>query len=594
MSDPSTAPALVPAGSRPPAAVRPPAGGRTTALLPWAIAGLLALPVAVGLAGAALPAFGYLPALGGTTWSLDPFRRLFAEPGLWGSLALSFSAGLATTAVSLAGVVLFVAAFSGTRAFALARHALGPLLAVPHAAAAFGLAFLIAPSGLLFRLVATLTGETRPPDLLIIGDPFGLAMMAGLIVKEMPFLLLVVFAALPQADVARRLHLARALGYGRIAGFVLGVWPAVYRQIRLPVLAVAAYASSVVDVAVILGPSMPAPLAVRVVQWAGDPDLTLRFLASAGALLQVAVTLAVLAAWLGLERIGRHLCRVLAAGGDRFRADGVARLVAPVGVTVAGAAVFLGLAVMAVWSVAGLWSFPAAFPASLELSTWKRALPAAAGPLATTVIVAAGSSLLALVLMVALLEGRRRAAGGISHAARVRLPPAIAGLLYVPLIVPQVSFVFGLQVQILGLGLAPSLGLLTATHLVFVAPYVALALADPWFALDPRYERMAASLGRSPAETFLRVRLRMLAGPVLIALAIGFATSVGLYLPTLLIGAGRLPTITTEAVALATGGNSRTIGAYALLQTALPFLAFALASVVPAVLARNRRGMRAG
>lgn len=588
-SAPSTAP--VPLGTRLPSS----ASVRAAAAVPWLIAGLLALPVLVGLAGAALPAVGYLPALGGMGLSLDPFRRLFAEPGLGASLALSFAAGLATTAVSLAGVAVFVAAFSGTRAFAFARQALGPLLAVPHAAAAFGLAFLIAPSGLLFRAAATVTGTTQPPDLLIIGDPYGLTMMAGLVVKEMPFLLLVVFAALPQADGARRLQVARALGYGRIAGFGLGVWPAVYRQIRLPVLAVAAYASSVVDVALILGPSIPAPLAVRVVEWAGDPDLTVRFLASAGAVLQVGVTLAVLAAWIGLERMGRGLCRGLAAGGRRLQSDGPMRAAAPIGVTVAGVAVFGGLAILTLWSVSGLWSFPALLPGSLELATWQRALAGTAGAMATTFAVAAAAAVVACLAVVALLEGRRRSAGGAGGSSeRVRLQPAIAGLLYVPLIVPQVSFVFGLQVLILGIGLSPSLWLLTLTHLVFVAPYVALALADPWFALDPRYERMAASLGHGRVSTFLRVRARMLVGPILIAAAIGFATSVGLYLPTLLIGAGRLPTITTEAVALASGGNNRTIAAYALLQTALPFLAFALASVVPALLSRNRRGMRAG
>ncbi len=52
------------------------------ASVPWLIAGLIAFPVGVGLTGVALPAFGYLPALGGTEFSLAPFRRLFAEPGL--------------------------------------------------------------------------------------------------------------------------------------------------------------------------------------------------------------------------------------------------------------------------------------------------------------------------------------------------------------------------------------------------------------------------------------------------------------------------------------------------------------------------------
>ena len=74
---------------------------------------------------------------------------------------------------------------------------------------------------------------------------------------------------------------------------------------------------------------------------------------------------------------------------------------------------------------------------------------------------------------------------------------------------------------------------------------------------------------------------------------VGFAVSAGLYLPTLLIGAGRLPTITTEAVALAAGGNRRTIGVYAFLQAIIPFAGFLLAFALPAWLFRNRAGMRA-
>ncbi len=85
----------------------------------------------------------------------------------------------------------------------------------------------------------------------------------------------------------------------------------------------------------------------------------------------------------------------------------------------------------------------------------------------------------------------------------------------------------------------------------------------------------------------------MLIRPVLTAAALGFAISVGLYLPTLLIGAGRWPTITTETVALASGGDRKLIGATALVQALLPFLGFAIAALVPAILFRNRRLLRA-
>lgn len=565
-------------------------GDRVWHAVPTALAVLLAAPVAVGLAGAVLPAFGYLPALGGDGFTLQPFRDLFAVPGIWRSAALSLVTGLATTAVSLLATLLFVAAFSGTRAFRAARQGLGPLLAVPHAAAAFGLAFLIAPSGLLLRLVAGPLGLEAPPDLLIVNDPLGLAMMAGLVAKELPFLLLVVFAALPQADAARRLDLARSLGYGRIAGFTLAVWPAVYRQIRLPVLAVAAFASSVVDVAMILGPATPPVLAVRLVGWMNDPDLSLRFQASAGALLQCGVTLLVLLLWLALERTAGALSQGVAARGTRMRRDGIGRALALVPVALAGIATVLGLAALALWSVAGAWRFPDLLPASYASRAWTAAASDAAGPLATTAIAALGSSLLALLLVVLLLEARRRAA---PVGVKPRLSSVVAGLLYLPLIVPQVAFVFGLQIVVFVADLAPSMPLLVAVHLVFVAPYVALALADPWFSLDPRYERMAASLGHLPGWTFLAVRLPLMVAPLLTALAIGVAVSVGQYLPTVLIGAGRLTTITTEAVALSSGGNRRIVGVYALLQTLLPALVFAAATLVPALIHRHRRGMRA-
>ena len=76
--------------------------------------------------------------------------------------------------------------------------------------------------------------------------------------------------------------------------------------------------------------------------------------------------------------------------------------------------------------------------------------------------------------------------------------------------------------------------------------------------------------------------------------AVGFAVSVGQYLPTLLVGAGRFTTVTTEAVALASGGDRRVIGVYALLQAALPFLGFSLALMLPAFAFRHRKGLRDG
>ncbi|WP_346432294.1 hypothetical protein [Breoghania sp. L-A4] len=123
-------------------------------LFPAVTAAVLIGPVVAGLAGVALPAFGYFPALGGTALTLDAWRALLEAPGIWRSAWLSLWVALATSAISLGIVLGFVAGWSGSRLFSVLHRLLSPLLSVPHAAAAFGLAFLIAPSGWIMRLLS--------------------------------------------------------------------------------------------------------------------------------------------------------------------------------------------------------------------------------------------------------------------------------------------------------------------------------------------------------------------------------------------------------------------------------------------------------
>lgn len=546
--------------------------------------GILILPLVFGLVGTVLPAFGYLPALGGTSITTSHFAELFAMPAIWRSAWLSLFVGLATTAVSLGIVMLCVAGWSQTRMFQRVQHLLSPLLAIPHAAAAFGLAFLIAPSGYLIRLAAPVFGIERPPDLLIINDPLGLSMMAGLIVKEIPFLFLVTLAALPQLPHRQTMQLTSAMGYGRVAGFAYALAPRVYRQIRFAVYAVIAYATSVVDVAIILGPNLPPTLPVRLLRWMNDPDLSVRFLASAGAVLQLSVTVAALALWWLLERCVAFAITTACEGGIRFRRDRALRILSLMATAIAGLIVFAGVVLLGLWSVSAFWQFPDLWPQALSLSTWRSALPRILDPLATTLLAGLASTLIALLLTIGCLE--REIETGKTAGSRALLA------IYMPLMVPQIAFVFGLQVLFVASGTDQRFAALVFVHLIFVLPYVFLSLSDPWRALDRRYDRVAAGLGRSRLVTLVSIRLPMLARAIATAAAVGFAVSVGQYLPTVLIGEGRLTTITTEAVALASGGNRRVIGVYAFLQTLLPFLAFAIASLVPALLFRGRRSMR--
>ena len=154
-------------------------------------------PVAAGLIGTLLPAFGYLPALGGDQLSLDPWRALARYPGVETAALRSLMTGLIATGLSVALVLYFIAAFHGTAWFQWARTVLAPLLSIPHAAMAMGLAFLLAPSGWIVRLISPwATGFDRPPDLALAPDPYGWSLVLALVIKEVPFLFLMTMGAL--------------------------------------------------------------------------------------------------------------------------------------------------------------------------------------------------------------------------------------------------------------------------------------------------------------------------------------------------------------------------------------------------------------
>lgn len=545
--------------------------------LPRLTLALMAGPVLAGLAGTAYPALRD---------GARAFRDLAAWTGLPRAAALSLGTGLASTALSLFLCTLVLAALHGTPTFARIRSLLAPLLAVPHAAAALGIAFLIAPSGWIARALSPwATGWTAPPDLLILNDPYGLSLTLGLVAKEVPFLLLMALSSINQTDPDRRLTTAATLGYGRVAAFVLTVFPTLYPLIRLPVYAVLAYAMTVVDMALILGPTLPPTLSQQIAAWQMAPSLTKQGTAAAGAILQLGLVLVALALWRAVE-VGarRFLTRQAALGHRAAGADLPSRLLALLAAGTLGFGLFAGLAALALWSVAADWRFPEAFPHGISLSAWAIASPDLLPATARTLGIALAATFAAAMLTLACLEAETRF--GLTATPRAML------LLYLPLLVPQIVFLPGLQTLALTMQIQGTWPAVAAVHLVFVLPYVFLSLAPAYRTLDPRYATTARALGATEARVFWRLRLPLLLAPVLTASAVGMAVSIGQYLPTLLVGGGRVTTLTTEAVALSSGGNRRVIGTFALLQLLLPALCFWLAIALPRMVWRNRRGMQ--
>lgn len=544
-------------------------------------------PLVAGLWGTLLPAFGHFPAGGHTGPSLDPFRALWNWPGLSDASRLSLVTGVVSAVLSLAITALILAGWTGTRGFRVLERLLSPFLSVPHAAAAFGLAFLIAPSGWIARLFSPwLTGWERPPDLLILNDPWGLSLIAGMVVKEVPFLLLMSIAALGQIDGRRRMALSQSMGYGRIKAWMIAIFPALYARIRLPVLVVLTWAMSVVDVAVILGPSTPPTLSVQIVRWMSDPDIGFRLLAAAAALWQLALVIAGVGLWFLGEALIARLARRQVEAGRRGRGDTALRVAGFALGTTVSLSLLLGFLGLIIWSFAGFWSFPDLLPDKFTLRSWMRHRAGSVDALGETALIAGVSVTVGMILTIGCLETEER------HG--LRLTQRGMWLIYLPLILPQTAFLPGLQTLLLNLGLGMGRLPVILAHLVFVLPYLRLSLEGPWQSWDSRQATVAKALGATPNQILWRVRLPMLLAPLLTATAVGVAVSVGQYLPTLLAGGGRVETLTTEAIALASGGDRRAIGVFGLMQTAAAMLPFALALALPALVWRNRKGLLNG
>ncbi len=566
---------------RPAAAARPPLALR---LAPALTLAAFLLPIGAGLAGTLLPAFGWLPVLGGHAFGLSAWQALREAPGFATALSLSLFTGWAATLLSVL-LALGIVAFVHHRPWARRLgEAVAPMLAMPHSALAIGLAFLLLPSGWVARALSPgLTGWDLPPDIATVGHASGWPLVLALLLKEVPYLVLMTLAALNQVPARAQVAVARSLGYDPVQAWFAVVLPQVYAQIRLPIYAVLAFSLSVVDVALILGPGNPPTLAVLAVRWFGDPDTRWVFPAAAAATLLLGVVAASVALWWVAERLVARWAQARLQRGVRHRRSrwlGTAASAMGTGLLVVALGSMLAVAL---WSLASQWRWPDALPSAWTLANWQRQAGSLWLPALTTFVVATASTGISLLLVVACLENEARQRG-----AR---PSRSLWLLYLPLLVPQVAFLFGLQVLLVRLGADGRLSAVIWAHLVFVLPYLFLSLADPWRAFDERYTRAALALGASRWRAFWRIKVPLLLRPLMMSAAVAFAVSVGQYLPTLFAGAGRVATLTTEAVTLSGGADRRVIGTWALLQAAFPLLVYWLAAATPRWLFRQRRGM---
>lgn len=542
---------------------------RVTGLL---LALLFTLPIGVGLIGTVLPATGLAPALA----SGNGFALLLSDPRFWPSIVLSLKTGITATVLVLLLTMLTLVCAHGTRLWQWLMGWLPPMLSVPHAALATGLVFLIAPSGWLVRLVSpTLSGWTRPPTDWVIPDSAGWSLVLGLVIKEVPFLLLAASAQLPAVKVDSALQIGRTLGYSPARCWSRLILPLLYPRIRLTLLIILAFNLTVVDMAILLGPGNPPTFSVFLLSLVSDP--LSRAAASAGAILLAAGVGILCCVVFVVENLVSHIAAQRRESGNRGKPLKPFRRAAQIVIGSLLAISIASLLLLFVWSFTHRWRFPHGYPTSWSLNNWLARSSELIPPLQTTFVLAIVTVILAMVAAITWLECERRGK-----------MPGLDWMWYIPLLVPQITLLFGWQAAALLLGADGMWITVVYSHWIYAIPYVVLILAVAWRELDPNWNNTAAVLGAGYWKILFRVRMPLLVKPLCQAAAVALAVSVAQYLPTLLLGAGRYQTIAIDLVTSFGGVDRRVIATLAALQSLLPLLAFIAALWIPRYFSHSR------
>lgn len=501
------------------------------------------------------------------------WAQFAGSPSLWQSVFYTLAVALVPTMLALYCALYFTA--GATRAPAW----ISPLLAMPHVAFAVGLGFLLVSDGWLSRLLPGVGGLLDEKSLPL--------MILVLWLKELPFLLLMSAVAMQQLPLRQWYLTAASLGYSRQQTFFRIVVPALLPRLRLPLVAVAVYAVSVVDVTSVVGPNLPAPLALRAFSWQQQ------FAGQSQAFALLAQWLLVILAITSLLVVLLHerlvLCWARRSGqlGPQLQTvilSMVQRVLHYLARVVTLATVVLTLvaaAVMVLWSLAHSWPAQALWPAAFTLEHWQWEAAYVLDALMTSLWLAVATASLALIMVVLLLELQVQAA---------RYLPAWVPLL--PILVPQLPLVIGWQMGISVADFAASALWVLWAHTLFAFAYCYLMLNREYLAFDQRWLLVARSLQKSPLRSFFAIKLRMLVSPLIFAWAVAFSVSILQYVPTVLLGAGRVVTITTEATAYGSGFERSLAALYALGQILLPAVVFMLAWGVNKIIRREAGGVR--
>ena len=528
------------------------------------LSGVLIVPITFGILGFLLPSFGYFPILDKHQFNLDYFYVSSNVPGISKSIILSFFTGFLSTVLALFFSQLIILSIFQSRVYGFIKTIISPLLALPHVTMAIGLLFIFSPSGLLLRIFSPwLTGFERPPNIFIIPDDYGFFLILGLVLKEIPFFILVSISAIEQFGARKFFNLGKSLQHTTFSVWCVLLFPLIYHRIRLIVFIVIAFAASVVDMSLLLAPSTPSTLAIQILQNYQSSEPKSLFIASNLALIQLLVILKLFLIWFLLEKLlsNKYLFTFL-VNAVSYKSNLIKYFTFTL-ILILSILSFLTIISSFLWGLGGNWYFPNLLPKNISFEVLTIFLNENKSLILISVFVPLIVSILSCLIVTLWVE--------LTESLNKR-NQFLEGLIFLPLLIPQISFLIGMQSFLIPLNFNNFLLPLIIVELFYVIPYSFIILAPSFRAISKDILKVASSLGKNRFERLILVKIPMIMPTFLLSIAIGMLVSFALYTPVYFIGAGRVTTLTVETLNLSLSGAKRDLGVATIFQIIIPII----------------------
>ncbi len=147
-------------------------------------------------------------------------------------------------------------------------------------------------------------------------------------------------------------------------------------------------------------------------------------------------------------------------------------------------------------------------------------------------------------------------------------------LVLLPLIVPSLTLVSISHINMLQMNLAGTFLGVSIIHSIFALPYSVRIMHDFWDKIGTKYEHQALNLGANSFNVFFTITLPLALPAIFLAFFLSFTISVSQYISTLIIGGGKIVTISTLLVPYIQYGEYEIASIYSLLLIFISFTSY--------------------